>query len=239
MDTSKIKLFSTHEHPCSYLDDMAATTVFVDPTLELNKRVYSELSDFGFRRSGRHLYRPNCRQCQSCVPVRIPVNDFKANRTQKRCVKKNSDITTSLVASIDTDEHYSLYANYINARHSDGDMHPPSRQQYNEFLSSEWGATTYIEFRADGSLIAIAVSDQLDQGLSAIYTFYDPRQVQRSLGVYAVLAQIERCRTMNLPYLYLGYWIRECHKMNYKTQYQPLQMFLNNRWINFRTRPKP
>lgn len=235
MDISTIKLYSTHEHPCSYLDDRAATTVFVDPTLALDAHIYSELSDYGFRRSGGHIYRPHCLQCQACIPVRVPVASFRASRAQKRCLKRNADLYTQESPTINTDEHYRLYQRYIEARHADGDMYPPSREQYEEFLSSQWGVTRYIEMRSseDNTLIAVAVCDQLDQGLSAIYTFFDPDQGYRSLGVYAVLVQIREAQDQKLPYVYLGYWIRQCQKMSYKTQYRPLEMFINNRWHRF------
>lgn len=231
MDISSIKLYATHEHPCSYLKDRSATTIFVDPMLAMNGRIYSELSDFGFRRSGAHVYRPNCRSCQACVPVRIPVDLFQPSRAQKRCIKRNQDVVTVLTANINTDEHYALYESYINSRHADGDMYPPTRDQYEDFLSSEWGVTRYIELRLDGELLAVAVSDRLDQGLSAIYTFFKPDEQPRSLGVLAVLRQVELAKSMNLPYVYLGYWIRECGKMRYKNQYRPLDMFINNTWL--------
>jgi arginyl-tRNA--protein-N-Asp/Glu arginylyltransferase len=231
MDISSIKLYATHEHPCSYLKDRSATTIFVDPALTMNGRIYSELSDFGFRRSGAHVYRPNCRNCQACIPVRIPVALFQPSRAQRRCIKRNQDVVATLTDSINTDEHYALYASYINSRHSDGDMYPPTRDQYEDFLSSEWGVTRYIELRAEGRLLGVAVSDQLDQGLSAIYTFFHSNEPSRSLGVLAVLRQVELAQALKLPYVYLGYWIRECDKMRYKNQYRPLDMFINNNWV--------
>lgn len=233
MDTSSIKLYSTHEHPCSYLDDQAATTVFVDPALEIDTTLYSQLSDVGFRRSGKHVYRPHCRQCRACIPVRIPVDTFAPSRSQKRCLKRNADVRVGFVDHIDTDEHYFLYQRYIEQRHADGDMYPPSREQYLEFLSAQWDSTKYIELRisATDRLIAVAVCDRLDRGLSAIYTYFEPNEAQRSLGVMAVLVQIQQARALGLSYVYLGYWIRQCQKMNYKSQYRPLQMYINNQWL--------
>jgi arginyl-tRNA--protein-N-Asp/Glu arginylyltransferase len=231
MDISSIKLYATHEHPCSYLKDRSATTIFVDPMLTMNGRIYSELSDFGFRRSGAHVYRPNCRSCQACIPVRIPVASFQPSRAQKRCIKRNQDVITTLTDNINTDEHYELYESYINSRHADGDMYPPTRDQYEDFLSSEWGVTRYLELRADGRLLGVAVSDRLDQGLSAIYSFFSSTEPSRSLGVLAVLRQVELAQALKLPYVYLGYWIRECDKMRYKNQYRPLDMFINNGWV--------
>lgn len=237
MDLSTIKLFATHEHPCSYLPGQAATTAFVDPDTSISGPLYSELSDYGFRRSGKHLYRPHCKSCQACISVRVPVADFTPTRSQKRCLKRNSDLTVISSHSIDTDEHYQLYERYITTRHFDGDMYPPSREQYQDFLSSEWGVTRYIEFRLEERLIAVAVSDELDHGLSAIYTFFDPEQNERSLGVLAILEQIKQAEARNLPYLYLGYWIKNCDKMRYKDQYRPLQMYVNNNWLTLPSRP--
>lgn len=234
MDTSSIKLYSTDEHPCSYLEDKAATTVFVDPAIEMNTQLYSRLSDAGFRRSGRHIYRPHCQQCRACIPVRIPVDQFKPSRSQKRCLKRNADLRVGIIGSINTDEHYRLYKRYIEQRHADGDMYPPSREQYQEFLSAQWGATSYIELRHDATrrLIAVAVCDRLDRGLSAIYTFFEPDEAHRSLGVMAVLVQIQEADARGLPYVYLGYWIRQCQKMSYKSQYRPLEMYVDNRWVH-------
>lgn len=136
-----------------------------------------------------------------------------------------------LTDNINTDEHYALYESYIITRHADGDMYPPSRDQYEDFLSSEWGVTRYIELRHEGKLLGVAVSDRLDHGLSAIYTFFRPDEPSRSLGVLAVLRQIELAKAQNLPYVYLGYWIRDCDKMRYKNQYRPLDIFINNTWL--------
>lgn len=229
-DLSTIKLFATQPHPCSYLDDREATTLFVDPEAPVDITLYSQLSQLGFRRSGRHLYRPQCAQCQACISCRIPVNAFRPNRTQRRCWQRNQDLQINTVYSINTDEHYNLYADYIIERHSDGDMHPPSRNQYETFLTREWGVTQYLEFRAQDKLIGVAVCDQLEDGLSAVYTFYDAKENARSLGVFAILAQIDKARSLGLNNLYLGYWIKQCNKMQYKTQYRPLELLVNRSW---------
>lgn len=230
-DLSTLKLFATQPHPCSYLDNQEATTLFVDPEAKIDIQLYTQLSQLGFRRSGAHLYRPQCLRCQACVSCRIPVNLFKPNRNQKRCWQRNQDISLHLVPSIKTAEHYLLYAKYIEERHPDGDMYPPSEDQYNAFLTSEWNLTQYIEFRAQGRLIGVSVCDQLGDGLSAVYTFYDPAEEQRSPGKFAILAQIEKAKYLGLDYLYLGYWIKECEKMSYKIQYRPLDLLVNRRWM--------
>lgn len=229
-DLSTLKLFATQPHPCSYLEGQEATTVFVDPAAEIDAALYTQLSQLGFRRSGSHLYRPQCLRCQACVSCRIPVNHFKPNRSQRRCLHRNSDVTLHLTNDINTEEHYKLYARYIENRHQSGDMYPPSEEQYKAFLTSEWEITQFIELRLQGKLIGVCVCDRLGDGLSAVYTFYEVGLEDRSLGKFAILAQIEKARGMNLDYIYLGYWIKECDKMRYKIQYRPLELLVNRRW---------
>ncbi len=230
-DLSTLKLFATQPHPCSYIDGEQATTVFVDPEASIDVNLYSQLSLLGFRRSGGHLYRPQCSNCQACMSCRIPVDLFQPNRSQRRCLHKNDDLDLTVAPRIDTQEHYQLYSRYIEHRHQDGDMYPPSEEQYKAFLTSEWGSTRYLELRKDGELIGVSVCDHLDDGLSAVYTFYNPGFPERSLGKFAILAQIQRAKELGLSYVYLGYWIKQCDKMNYKTDYRPLELLINRRWL--------
>jgi len=230
-DLSTLKLFATQPHPCSYLDGQEATTVFVDPEANIDPALYTQLSQLGFRRSGAHLYRPQCLRCQACVSSRIPVKAFKPNRSQRRCLQLNRDLSLQITKDINTLEHYNLYSRYIESRHQDGDMYPPSEDQYKAFLTSEWEITQFIEFRLEGRLIGVSVCDRLGDGLSAVYTFYDAGEESRSLGKFAILAQIEKAKSLGLDYLYLGYWIKECEKMSYKIQYRPLELLVNRRWM--------
>lgn len=228
---SELKLFATYPHTCSYLADKQATTVFVDPDAQIDKQIFSALSDYGFRRSGNHVYRPKCGSCQACIPIRIPVASFHPSRAQKRCSKKNGDLETRVQTSIDTDEHYALYERYLAQRHNDGDMYPPTREQYRDFLSSHWGITRYIELRKDGRLIGVSTVDLLTNGVSAVYFFFDPEEAQRSLGVYNILHLIGWAKELQLPFVYLGYWIRECQKMSYKIAYRPFQIRIDEQWM--------
>lgn len=230
-DLSTLKLFATQPHPCSYIDGEQATTVFVDPEAAIDVNLYSQLSLLGFRRSGGHLYRPQCAKCQACMSCRIPVTLFQPNRSQRRCWQKNQDLSISVANRIDTLEHYNLYSRYIESRHQDGDMYPPSEEQYKAFLTSEWGSTRYLEFRLAGELVGISVCDYLDDGISAVYTFYEAALHERSLGKFAILAQIQKAKELGLSYVYLGYWIKQCEKMNYKTDYRPLELLINRRWL--------
>jgi arginine-tRNA-protein transferase len=224
-------VYTTYPHSCSYLSEQEATTLFVDPRTPMDSTLYSQLSLLGFRRSGSHLYRPNCGSCSACIPARVPVSKFEMRRSQKRTWKQNRDLDISQVDSIGDDEHFQLYRRYIEARHQDGDMYPPSREQYQSFLSDEWGVTRFFEMRLDETLVGVAVADQLSDGLSAIYTFYEPQLQERSLGKFAVLWQIEMTRELGLDYLYLGYWIKQCQKMAYKIQYRPLELYINGNWV--------
>ena len=231
-DLSELRLFTTQEHDCSYLAGEKATTLFVDPHAELDNDLYSALSDLGFRRSGCHVYRPHCTDCSACISVRVPVHSFTPKRGQKRCLKANADLQITRTQTPDMDEHYDLYERYITERHADGDMFPPSKKQFLEFLNNPFNSTYYIEMRStDGKLVGCAVSDQLEEGLSAIYTYFDPSETKRSLGRFAILHQIETAKQLGLRYLYLGYWIHQCQKMQYKSEYRPLQLLINQRWV--------
>ncbi|SHK43671.1 arginine-tRNA-protein transferase [Marinobacter antarcticus] len=222
--------FATPAHDCSYLPDREATTMFVDPRAHIDKKLYSQLTSLGFRRSGSHYYRPHCEQCNACIPVRLNVNDFRADRSQRRVMKKNKDLECTLVPAAFSESYYRLYANYVELRHKDGDMYPPSREQFTSFLVDGTTDSWFLEMRIAGELVALAAVDALDDGLSAIYTVFDPDLEYRSLGTFAVLWQIEEARRRNLPHLYLGYWIKQCRKMNYKTRFKPIEALQDGHW---------
>ncbi len=228
---STLKVFATHPHACSYLPDQQATTLFIDPAAPMDSTTYSQLSEMGFRRSGPHLYRPHCARCNSCIPARIPVDRFQPDRGQRRVLARNSDLQVIDRTTLNGDEYYDLYARYIEGRHRDGDMYPPTRQQFDSFLTREWDLTHYYCFYLQKQLLAVAVVDVMNNGLSAIYSFFDPDLKARSLGIYAVLWQIQHARDLGLPNVYLGYWIKQCRKMSYKTDYRPIELLINNHWV--------
>jgi arginine-tRNA-protein transferase len=225
-----LKFYATQPHPCSYLDDEQATTLFLDPSQPMDEDVYARLSTLGFRRSGNHLYRPHCQDCQACIPARIPVEQFTPDRQQRKILKRNSDLQVLGAKPHFSEEYYDLYLRYIEARHADGDMYPPSREQFNTFLVTSLPFARFFEFRLGEQLLAVAVTDILPNGLSAVYTFFDPQHEQRSLGRYAILWQIAETARLNLDALYLGYWIKNCRKMSYKTQYRPIELLVNQHW---------
>lgn len=222
--------FATPAHDCSYLPDREATTMFVDPRANIDKKLYSQLTTLGFRRSGSHYYRPHCEACNACIPVRLNVNHFQPDRSQRRVMKKNSDLECTLVPAAFSESYYQLYANYVELRHKDGDMYPPSREQFTSFLVEGATDSLFLEMRKDGVLVGLAAVDSLDDGLSAIYTVFDPDFEHRSLGTFAVLWQIEEARRRGLPHLYLGYWIEQCRKMNYKTRFKPIEALQDGQW---------
>ena len=230
-DQSQVQFFLTPAHPCSYLDRNNAQTLFFDPREIITPEIYQRLTDQGFRRSGSHLYRPHCGTCTACVPTRVPVEKFLPKRSQKRVLKKNTDLTVRIEDAVFSRRHYHLYERYINLRHADGDMYPASEDQYRSFLLSPWSNSIFLCLYSAEKLLSVAVTDKQSHGLSAIYTFFEPDEDSRSLGVLSILKQIELCHTLNFPYLYLGYWIKDCEKMSYKTQYRPTELFLNGRWI--------
>ncbi|MBB3103938.1 arginyltransferase [Azomonas macrocytogenes] len=228
---ARLKFYATQPHVCSYLPDEQATTLFLDPSQPMDTNVYANLSEIGFRRSGDHLYRPHCQSCTACIPARIPSASLVLNRQQKRILKRNTDLQVKAVRPVFTEEYYSLYAYYIEKRHADGDMYPPSKDQFNTFLVRELPFSFFYEFRHEGKLLAVSVTDVLPNGLSAVYTFYDPDEERRSLGRYAILWQVREAARLRLKAVYLGYWIKNCRKMNYKTEYRPIELLINQRWI--------
>ena len=222
--------YNTPPHECSYFPDRQAITLFADPRFPKSKDLYSTLANYGFRRSGKHLYQPHCKACTACIPVRIPVNEFNSRRNQRRLWKKNKYLTIKTLAADFYDEHFQLYKHYQSVRHAGGGMDNPTTKSYMDFLIADWMDTVFYEMRLNNKLLAVAVVDQLKDGLSAVYTFFDPEYSVRSLGTYAILLEIEDARRLNLGWVYLGYWINGCAKMSYKSEFQPLEYFINNSW---------
>jgi len=230
-DLRYLRLYFTRPHKCSYLPERQAVTSFVDPGTIVTTTLYSQLSRLGFRRSGKFLYAPSCSDCQACIACRIVVTDFDYTRAFRRCLRKNSDLNLAFTLHVDIDEHYPLFESYIATRHSDGDMYPPSKEQYLDFLGEGGSYTRYLEFRRQGTLIGCCVVDTLDDGLSAIYTYFSPQEEQRSPGTFAILSLVALAAKMELPYVYLGYWIDGCRKMAYKSQFHPQELYIGNQWV--------
>jgi len=226
-----IQYYITPPHRCSYLDDRSARMVFIDPQQPVDQMSLSELSRQGFRRSGDFIYRPECHHCRQCLSARVPVGLFAPNSSQKRALKRNQDLRMEIRPTRQaTQVHYRLYERYINQRHYDGDMYPPSREQFDKFLVESCTHSFFIEFWLADRLMCAATCDELDDGISAVYTFFDPDETARSLGTVAILKQIEWVKQQGKPFVYLGYWVPEAPKMSYKMQYRPLEVLLEGRW---------
>jgi arginine-tRNA-protein transferase len=223
-------LYLSMPHPCSYLPERESTILFVDPQQSLDSEHYGHFVQQGFRRSGDLIYRPYCRACAACVAVRLPVNDFTPDRSQRRVARANADLAVTLRAPGFDEEHFALYRRYQSGRHPGSGMDDPDPDKYQRFLSSSLLDTRFIEFRLDGRLLAVAIADWLPDGLSAVYTFYDPAEQHRGLGTYAILREIEEVRRLGLPHLYLGYWIAESRKMAYKRRFRPIEALTGRRW---------
>lgn len=231
---SEIPFYISLPHPCSYLPGNTARSLFVDPNGPLDTHEYSRLAELGFRRSGRLVYRPHCADCSQCLAARIPVAEFNARRSQRRTAQRNADLRIEVHPAHQDDTHYRLYQRYTATRHGDGDgnMADASAQEYWAFLTADWSDTRFIEFHLADQLVAVAVTDWLDDGLSALYTFFEPDLASRALGVQAILSQVQLARELGLDYLYLGYWIADCRKMRYKADWRPLEVFQGQGWTS-------
>lgn len=235
----RLAMFKTAPHPCGYLSDKEATMLFTALEDQLDQPAYEMLTKLGFRRSGNHVYLPYCQNCQACSPIRIKVADFKFRRRHRRTLKRNHSVIVQQKPAQLTTTILQLYKNYIASRHQNGGMYPGTADQFNSFLISSWGKTSFLEFwlpqatlEDDDTLLAVAVTDQIDDALLAIYTFFDPEQSWRNLGTFSILQQIIRAKALGLDYVYLGYWIDQCDKMRYKADYRPHQLLTNNIWVD-------
>ncbi len=230
------KLFVSMPHQCSYLHDRIATTLFVDPDAVVSAQHYSLMTQLGFRRSGSLIYRPYCEGCRECLAVRVPVAAFQPNRSQRRVWKRNQDVLVNPTPAGFNEEHFAIYQKYQQTRHANSSMDSEDPDQYENFLFGAVANTEVLEFRIgpdggrDNALLAIAVIDKLEQGLSAVYTYFDPSESRRAPGVYSILYEIELAQKLKLPYVYLGFYIADSRKMNYKINYRPLEAFDGKEW---------
>jgi leucyl-tRNA---protein transferase len=233
VELSELRFFTTAEHDCGYLPGKMARTVVADPEQVTNMARYSRLAEYGFRRSGDHVYVPHCGECQACIPVRVDTARFTARRIQRRVIKRNADLQETWRPAAYDPEHFALYQRYMQARHADGSMARHTADDYAQFLLCEWSHTELLELRNQTELVAVAVVDVLETGLSSVYTFFAPEASGRSLGVDAVLRTLARCRRESRPWLYLGYWIDTCAKMSYKRDYVPQQRYQHGHWVTW------
>nr|WP_086938008.1 arginyltransferase [Thaumasiovibrio occultus] len=220
----------TPSKPCSYLPEQQDQLMVVMDDEWHSRSHYRLLMDHGFRRSGDMIYRPNCPECKACQSIRVDCAYFSPSRSQRRILNKASNITAILKNAMDED-WFSLYSRYIEQRHADGSMYPPNKDDFARFSASEWMQPQYLHLydNQEGKLIAIAVCDRFNDGLSALYTFFDPDS-PLALGTLAILFQIKFAQTHQLRWLYLGYQVDECPAMSYKTRYKPCQRWVDGEW---------
>lgn len=225
-----LKFGLTKEFECSYLPEQQEKLLVAVDTRLKSEQGYDLLMSQGFRRSGDQVYRPYCDNCSACHSIRVIASQFKPSKSQKRLLKKNQHFEKRISTSVQ-ENYYPLYEKYINTLHTDGSMYPANKPQYQTFLASQLVTQIFVELWHEDKLISVAVTDVLTHGLSAVYTFYDPDYRSNGLGVFSILKQIETSLEYQKTFLYLGYQIDECRKMNYKNRYFPHQRFVENNWI--------
>ncbi len=228
----KLRLYQSAPYSCPYIPTNTAHHHTTEPGATLSSDIYSQLINMGFRRAGDRIHRPNCLSCKQCISLRIPVNEFRPNRSQRRVFNKNSNLSVIVVINPDYSTYLALYRDYINQRHPESESMQEAIDTFENFLFSPWSDTFSIEFRSPTQeLVCVAICDPIEQGWSAVYTFYNVEYSHLSLGTFSILKQIELLKQRELDYLYLGYWINDCDKMSYKTQFRPCEGFTNEQWI--------
>ncbi|MDH5396497.1 MAG: arginyltransferase [Gammaproteobacteria bacterium] len=230
-----VRFSLTPEHECSYLENHTAITLFVSPDYPIVMPQYSALAKLGFRRSGSHVYRPHCSDCGLCIPVRLEVDNFKPSRSQRRNKTLNKDIRLNVMDAVFKPEHYALYRRYMKGRHAGGGMDNDEQENYEHLIKANWSDSKLLEFYLQDKLVMVAIVDRFEDGISAVYTFFDPEYSSRGLGVFGILSEIDYVKSLGQEWLYLGYWNPQTKKMSYKVNYQPIEFFDGQDWHLLKT----
>jgi arginine-tRNA-protein transferase len=230
MKSDVVRLFQTLPHACGYFAERTAQNLVIDPASPHLAQIYDAALAKGYRRAGGHVYRPHCRGCRACIAARIPVAMFQPDRSQRRCLERNRDLELVVAPASYRDEYFGMYQRYLAARHFGGGMDDPDTEDFERFLYTPWSPTRFLELRLHERLLAVAVTDFAANGLSAVYTFYDPAESRRGLGTYAILRQIVLARERGLAHVYLGFWIENHPKMGYKARFRPLELLGADGW---------
>jgi len=230
MRSDNVRLFQTLPHSCGYFAERTAQNLVIDPAAPQLDQLYGAALERGFRRAGGHLYLPHCGHCRACTPCRIDVEHFAPDRAQKRCMKRNADIVISESMAGYNAERHTLYERYLRQRHPGGGMDEADASDFRRFLTAPWSPTLFLEMRLAKRLVGVAVTDVCTNGLSAVYTFFDPDEHARSLGTFAILQQVALAKRRGLPWVYLGFWIEGHPKMDYKRRFRPLQVRGTSGW---------
>lgn len=228
MSSRSISVGISHPFDCSYIEGLTEQLLIIQES-QLDANLFEQLLGMGFRRNGNSIYKPKCPSCQACQSIRVVVPEFIISKRQKRTLKNNQDLTWKVTHET-TKDHFRLYEEYITGRHSDGPMFPPNENQFTDFLMCSWLPKTYIEVYDQQTLVGVAVTDMMNNAMSAIYSYFDPNYAKRSLGAYMILLQCQLAQQLDKQFLYLGYQIDENRKMNYKRLYRPYQILTADGW---------
>ena len=226
----KIQFYKTTEYNCSYIDKMDSQSLVVTPYKSIDQNIFQDLIEKGFRMSGQYIYKPSCKSCTACIPIRLSVQKFLSSRSQKRIFKKHQHFDVREVSLTFKQEHFDLYSKYQNKRHSSINNDQNKIDDYNDFLIKSNVNSKLVEFW-DGDLLKIvSIIDMMSDGISAVYTFFDPDDEKVSYGTYSIIWLINWCKTQQFKYMYLGYLIGECNKMKYKTNFKPYELYIKGYW---------
>ena len=235
--TRQLRFFMTAVAPCPYLPGMTERKVFANLPFTDGAHVNDELTHAGFRRSQNIAYRPACEGCDACVSVRLPVPEFRFSRSQRKVLSRNADLSRDLVEAEATTEQFDLLKRYLTTRHPGGGMTDMTWADYVAMVEDTAVRTHLIEYRlpssdgGPGDLIAVTLADLLSDGLSMVYSFFEPTIVKRSLGVFAILDHVRQAATVRLPFVYLGYWVQGSTKMDYKANFRPMEVLRPLGWM--------